>query len=92
MDEEPEINEEIKQANDEFIKIASAYHTIFLSDQGKIVLKDLSNICNTSHLSANVMMDSQANVNPSEFMFLREGQDSFLRYIFRMIKIWEDNK
>lgn len=80
------------QVNPELLKIASLYHLVFTSDQGGEVLRHMVSCLGNSHLSSNVMMDMDVSLNPTDFMFIREGQDSVVRHITRMMKYWEENK
>lgn len=74
----------------DYEKIQDCMNIIFKSDQGKVVLGYLANQCAVGHLDGNHFMDMNAQLNPDQFMFLREGQDSVFRHILRMIKQAEE--
>lgn len=77
---------------DDMLKVASCYHAVFTSDQGKVIMAQLADQCGKGHLDGNVFMDMSVNLNPEQYMFLREGQDSVFRHIIRMIKYFEENR
>jgi len=82
----------LKQVQIEQVKRASFYYNLFTSPHGKRVLEDLEKECSCSHLTGNSMMDFNADVAPSEFMFLREGQNLVLRYIKRLIEFYSNKE
>lgn len=71
---------------------AEHYSLTFKTDIGKVVMDDLKSMTALSSLSGNDMMDVNVNVNPSDLMFIREGQNQVIRYIEMLIKFYGENK
>lgn len=84
-------DEQVQQAKNAIKEVAQLYHIIFTSEQGQKVFAHLNNMTKGSSLSGNDMMDANVNVSPSEFMFMREGQDQVVRHIARMLKYYQEN-
>lgn len=84
-------DEQIQQSKNAIREVAQLYHMVFTSEQGFKVLQHIDNMTKGSSLSGNDMMDANVNVSPSEFMFMREGQDQVVRHIARMIKYYQEN-
>ena len=84
--------ETLKEMNRKLRNKAFNYASAFNTDTGKAVIKDLKSMTALSHLTGNDMMDVNVNVNPSDLMFLREGQNQVTRYIEMMIKFYKENK
>lgn len=90
---EPEVTREFfKRQAMGMSKKASFYYNLFTSPHGEKVLDDLEKECNGSYLTGNSMMDCNMDINPNEFMMLREGQTSVLRYINRMINFYSNKE
>ena len=81
--------EEMKQAT---IRVGELYHTTFSTPAGMKVMEHLTNMTCGSSLTGNDMMDSNAQVKASEFVFIREGQDTVIRFINKLIKFYKENK
>jgi len=84
-------DEQIRNTMVAMREVAQLYNTTFKSETGQKVLKHLTDMTEGSSLSGNDLMDANVNVSPSEFMFIREGQDQAVRFIKRMIKYYEEN-
>lgn len=82
----------LKEMNHNMRIKAEHYSLTFNTDTGKEVMKDIKYMTSLSSLSGNDMMDVSVNVNPSDLMFIREGQNQVIRYIEMMIKFYKDNK
>lgn len=82
----------IDQLKNDQIKLAGTMHRLFKSADGKVILDLLKGEVDRSTLSSNMFMDGEANVNPSEFIFLREGQNSVVRFIENTMKYYEGYK
>jgi len=78
-------NDYFKKHSMEMLKLSEQYHGVFNSPHGEKVLEDLKQQCEGSCLSGNGMFDINVSLNPNDFMMLREGQNSVIRYIERMI-------
>lgn len=76
----------------EFTNIAEQYFRTFGTPYGIKVLEHLTTMLDASCLSSNEMMTSDVNVNPSDFVFIREGQNQVIRYLKMMINFYKDNK
>jgi len=87
-----EIDANIAAIRDDQIKMAGTFHRLFNSTDGQTVLALLKNETNQSCLSGNILMDGDSNVNPAEFMFIREGQNSVVRFIDKMLKYYGEYK
>lgn len=86
-----EEQKELEKAQQELIKLASVYDSAFRSEHGSLVLEHLEASCDRSVLSPTVFMtDLNAQVTPENFAFIREGQNQVIRYIKKMINIWQD--
>ena len=68
------------------------YAHTFDTPTGKKVLAHLTAMTYGSSLNSNDMMDANAKVSATEFMCMREGQDSVIRYINRIITFYKENK
>jgi len=75
---------------DSHSKLAAKFHLIFDNIEGKEVIEHLESMASASGLSGNSMMDIQAEINPADCMFIREGQNQVIRYINAMIKYHKD--
>lgn len=87
-----EIDANIIALQQDQIKMAGTFHRLFKSTDGATVLALLKSETDRSALSGNILMDGDSNVNPAEFMFIREGQNSVVRFIDKMLKYYEGNK
>lgn len=74
------------------VEVAELYEYTFNTESGMKVLEHLNNMTSLSSLQANDMMDAQVEVAPSDFMFIREGQDQVVRFIVRMMQFYRENK
>ncbi len=82
----------IDQLKNDQIKLAGTIHRLFNSTDGKVVMKLFKTETDKSSLSGNLFMDGEATVNPAEFVFIREGQNSVVRFIENTMKYFEGNK
>lgn len=87
-----EIQANIDKLKNDQIKLAGTIHRLFNTSDGKVVLDLLKTETNRSSLSGNMFMDGDANVNPSDFMFMREGQNSVVRFIENTMKYYGEYK
>lgn len=93
MDEiQQNTDEAMKEMHDKLKLAAEYYHLTFGTDTGKVVLSHLKEMTAGSTLSGNDMIDVSVNINPSDLVFMREGQNQVVRYITKMIKFYGDNK
>lgn len=93
MDNETPINEELARDNQEFLQMAEAFYNCFQQPFGHMILDHLDKMTKEqSFLVPNGMMDCQATITPSDFVFIREGQGQVVRYIVNMLKFYEENK
>jgi len=70
---------------------AKYFYTVFTSPEGKQILNFLKDqTSDLSCLSHNTLLSGNISLNPAEFVFLREGQNSIIRYIEMMIKNFEN--
>ena len=83
--------DQFKEMQADLLNISGIYHHAFGTDHGKVVLKHLKDMTALSNLSTNNMMQADVNVNPSEFMFMREGQNQVIRYIETLINYYKEN-
>ena len=74
------------------LKISGQFHVVFNTVEGKAVLAQLEALTAISNLSSNAMFDVQAELNPADCSFVREGQNQVIRYINRMLKYYSENK
>ena len=72
--------------------IAEYYYHTFETPHGKKALEHLEGLVDISVLASNPMIDIQADVNPSDFVFMREGHNQVVRYIKTMIKYYKENR
>lgn len=69
------------------------YFKLFTSPEGKYILDYLkSETIQRLCLQPNTLLPPDIAVNPSEFIFLREGQNSVIWHIEEMIKLFENEK
>lgn len=87
-----EIQANIDKLKNDQIKLAGTIHRLFNSPDGEVVMKLLKTETDKSSLSGNLFMDGEANVNPADFMFIREGQNSVVRFIENTIKYYKEYK
>ena len=85
-------NEQMEAIRRATLEVAELYHTAFNTPAGQKVLEHITNMTCGSSLNGNDMMDANASVSASEFMFIREGQDTVVRFINKMIGFYKEQK
>ena len=70
-------------------ELSKVFDRVFNSHDGQAILKHLEIIHGQSCLMTNPMMDVQATIQPSDFMFMREGQNQVIRYIKAMMMLYK---
>jgi hypothetical protein len=90
---EQNTTEQMDAMRNAMLEVAELYYFTFNNHTtGEKVLEHLTNMSNGSSLNGNDMMDANASVGPSDFMFIREGQDQVIRFINRMINFYKESK
>ena len=84
--------EQIEAMKQAMLEVGELYKLTFDTPAGKKVLEHLTNMTKGSALNGNDMLDINASVAASEFMFIREGQDTVIRFINKMITFFKENK
>ena len=87
-----DVDNQMAEMQQAYLNDAAEYFHTFSSDAGKEVLNKLETMTDISVLSPNTMLEAGVNINPAEFCFLREGQNSVVRHIKMMIKFHMENK
>ena len=87
-----EIDANIDKLKNDQIKLAGTFNRVFSTQDGKEILALLKNETMGSTLSGNMFMDMDSTINPAEFMCIREGQNSIVRFINKLLKYYGDYK
>ena len=77
---------------DDFKNLAEQFYIVFNSKAGKKVLEHFKEMTDCSVLTPNHMCDGQGEVTPSDFVFIREGQNQVIRYIERLKTYYKENR
>ena len=93
MDEiEQNTDEQMQAMRRAMLEVGELYHITFGTPTGMKVLEHLTNMTCGSSLNGNDLMDANASVSAAEFMFIREGQDTVVRFINKMMKFYKESK
>ena len=84
------MDNQLMEAELQLKELAMHFKKVFSDYSGQQVMANLEAMTAVSTLSGNNMMDAQANVNATDFMMMREGQNMVVRYLKRMIAMGEN--
>ena len=87
---ENDINANIEKQKDDLLQTAEYFYHAFKSPTGKKVLELLKSCTIDISVLDVQISDANGNMNPNEFVFMREGQNQIIRFIEQQIKIYKN--